>query len=430
YTCLDTDTVVIDKNQEYVVEFVDYYRVRHEFTYRINGIIPYPDYEDTFDIVEDDDQISITFSNIRDTMEIPLRLDVAIDTGDYLDYRTTRTEWTISEDISETVGQFGIKIDPTEDEDIASIVEKAVQTNIIGSGYSNVSVKDYDLPSAEELEVEPGRAKTLKIHYTGDQEDVSDIAITLVGVVKIVDEATDDYFVMDQDESATIKCTGVLDALKEVYMDDEIVDPSNYTLESGSTIINFKKEYLESLSEGRHAVKLQYEATSCETSLNILSEEPTTGTIERLAGAGRIDTSIKAADALKEIYGVDKFDTIVMANAWNFPDALTGSYLAACYGAPMLLTDGGDPAASINYVKENLSEGGQVYILGGNAAVPEIVAARLEGYNGMEVKRLAGASRYETNLMILEAAGCDEYNTLLIASGSTAADSLSASSTG
>ncbi|MBQ0060143.1 MAG: hypothetical protein KBS83_09395, partial [Lachnospiraceae bacterium] len=34
YTCLDTDTVVIDKNQEYVVEFVDYYRVRHEFTYR------------------------------------------------------------------------------------------------------------------------------------------------------------------------------------------------------------------------------------------------------------------------------------------------------------------------------------------------------------------------------------------------------------
>ncbi|MBQ0058585.1 MAG: cell wall-binding repeat-containing protein, partial [Lachnospiraceae bacterium] len=34
------------------------------------------------------------------------------------------------------------------------------------------------------------------------------------------------------------------------------------------------------------------------------------------------------------------------------------------------------------------------------------------------------------NLMILEAAGCDEYNTLLIASGSTAADSLSASSTG
>ena len=67
-------------------------------------------------------------------------------------------------------------------------------------------------------------------------------------------------------------------------------------------------------------------------------------------------------------------------------------------------------------------KGGKVYILGGEGAVPTTV----EAISGYEVVRLAGKSRYDTNLAILEEAGIagDE---IIVATGKSFADSLSAS---
>ncbi|MBQ0059780.1 MAG: cell wall-binding repeat-containing protein, partial [Lachnospiraceae bacterium] len=75
--------------------------------------------------------------------------------------------------------------------------------------------------------------------------------------------------------------------------------------------------------------------------------------ITRLAGAGRVDTSLQAADEYKDLMGMDKFDTVILANAYNFPDALGGSYLAAVKEAPMLLVDAGDIMLTANYVINN-----------------------------------------------------------------------------
>lgn len=65
---------------------------------------------------------------------------------------------------------------------------------------------------------------------------------------------------------------------------------------------------------------------------------------------------------------------------------------------------------------------GTVYILGGEGAVPTSV----DDIPNYMVKRLAGASRYDTNIEILKEAGISG-NEIIVATGKSFADSLSAS---
>ena len=44
----------------------------------------------------------------------------------------------------------------------------------------------------------------------------------------------------------------------KVYIDNELVDPSNYKSASGSTIITFNKEYADKLSNGEHTLKVVF----------------------------------------------------------------------------------------------------------------------------------------------------------------------------
>lgn len=146
--------------------------------------------------------------------------------------------------------------------------------------------------------------------------------------------------------------------------------------------------------------------------------------VTRLFGEGRYDTAYAVANELKSVLDVEKFDAAVVATGKNFADALAGSYLAVQKKAPILLTNGNanNVAQLHEYIKENVAEGGTVYILGGDAAVP-VSVEMVKGYN---VKRLYGNSRYDTNLRILEEAGI-EGDSVIVATGKTFADSLSAS---
>ena len=150
--------------------------------------------------------------------------------------------------------------------------------------------------------------------------------------------------------------------------------------------------------------------------------------VYRIAGNTRYETSLKIATVLKNQEKVDKFDTIILADGRNFPDALAGSYLAGKLNAPILMANEKPQYAEKlkSYIRENLKTGGLIYILGGTGAVPDSI---LEGIEGFEIKRLAGASRYETNLLILEEAGVTD-EPILVCTGRGFADSLSASATG
>ena len=153
-----------------------------------------------------------------------------------------------------------------------------------------------------------------------------------------------------------------------------------------------------------------------------------TGDVYRIYGEDRVETALAAAELLKETLGIEKFNAVIITDGDNFADALTGSYLAARKDAPILLYRAKGVAMNEEYIRNNLSADGIIYILGGTAAVPAEVETSLRD-QGYTVVRLTGDSRFDTNLAILEEAGL-EGDEILVCTGWEFADSLSASATG
>lgn len=151
----------------------------------------------------------------------------------------------------------------------------------------------------------------------------------------------------------------------------------------------------------------------------------------RIYGDTRFETSLKAADEYKAQLGVDKLENVILANGINFADALAGSYLSKVTDAPILLVDDRQDHidAVQEFIKSNLAQGGTIYILGGEKAVP---TAAVSGLNGFYTRRLGGNDRYETNINILtEAAKYSEEDVeYMVASGSNFPDCLSVSAVG
>ena len=158
----------------------------------------------------------------------------------------------------------------------------------------------------------------------------------------------------------------------------------------------------------------------------LTSKLPEAKDVYRIYGSDRYATAFKAADELKTILDIEKFDNIIVASGTGFADALAGSYLAAQKKAPILLVRGANVNDVKNYIKANLASGGTVYLLGGVSAVPKAMETGLDGFN---VKRLGGANRYDTNLLILQEAGIGSKD-IIVCTGLNFADSLSASATG
>lgn len=151
-------------------------------------------------------------------------------------------------------------------------------------------------------------------------------------------------------------------------------------------------------------------------------------TIWRHAGDNRFTTSLSVAEAMRNELGGGQFDCVIVASGVNFADALSGSYLAAVKKAPILLAyKDAQNQQTAAYIRQNLKVGGTVYILGGTAAVPASMDKLL---SGLDVRRLDGANRFETNLMILEEAGVKDQQEILVCTATNFADSLSASATG
>lgn len=146
--------------------------------------------------------------------------------------------------------------------------------------------------------------------------------------------------------------------------------------------------------------------------------------IIRSYGDNRYATSIASANDLKEAMNISEFDNIVVASGENYPDALSGSYLAGVKNAQVLLVDSSSEEKIREYIKSNLKSNGKVYILGGTGVISSRFETSLE--ENFDVDRLWGADRYDTNLEILKEAGVNGQD-LLVCSGNGYADSLSAS---
>lgn len=147
--------------------------------------------------------------------------------------------------------------------------------------------------------------------------------------------------------------------------------------------------------------------------------------IKRLSGTTRYETSARVA---AEIRGHSS--TIIVATGWNYADALSISPYAFAAGSPVLLSDPNSGLSSA--VLAEIIAGGykQAVILGGTAAVPASVESQLKAAGINTVKRLAGATRYETSASIARyVLGSNmgfSMNGLLLATGQNFPDALAA----
>ncbi len=73
--------------------------------------------------------------------------------------------------------------------------------------------------------------------------------------VKIID-GIDATYKPGSNEALTFRGNGERTAFRYVKVDGDIVDPANYDVREGSTIITFKPEYLKTLSNGTHTIEM------------------------------------------------------------------------------------------------------------------------------------------------------------------------------
>jgi len=146
----------------------------------------------------------------------------------------------------------------------------------------------------------------------------------------------------------------------------------------------------------------------------------------RIFGNTRYETAIKVAEEYKS--SSEKFESIIVADGRNFPDALSGGYLAKVKNAPILLVNPSEENKLIKYISKNIATEGTVYILGGIGAVSSAFEAKVNA-EGIATKRLGGKDRYETNQKILTEARVKSED-ILVCMGTGFADSLSAAAVG
>jgi len=153
-------------------------------------------------------------------------------------------------------------------------------------------------------------------------------------------------------------------------------------------------------------------------------------TVTEIEGENRIATAIETAEAAFP----DGADTVLIATAYNWPDALGGAALAGAVDGPILLTD---PGALPATVAEEIGRLGASHaiILGGTGAVSTAVESALGTLLGSQsVQRIAGTDRYATARAVAaeavarQSARPEGYDgTAFMATGAAFPDALGAS---
>lgn len=120
-------------------------------------------------------------------------------------------------------------------------------------------------------------------------------------------------------------------------------------------------------------------------------------TIERVGGADRVATAVALSARRFPSCGTPggaRSETVVLARADAYADALAGSSLAFARGAPLLLTASGELSAAARAEIDRLGATRAVLLGGPDALSPALEAA--VGELGLTVERLAGRDRFET----------------------------------
>jgi len=139
-------------------------------------------------------------------------------------------------------------------------------------------------------------------------------------------------------------------------------------------------------------------------------------TYDRLAGIDRFETAIRISQK-----GWPTADTVVIANAYGFADALAGGPLAYQKNAPILLTDAKKLTLSTKTEIQRL-KAKNIVIVGGTGSITSSVEGELKTM-GLTVTRIGGKDRFDTARQI--ALKMNKTDTVIIANAMNFPDALS-----
>lgn len=141
--------------------------------------------------------------------------------------------------------------------------------------------------------------------------------------------------------------------------------------------------------------------------------------VSRIQGENRFETASKISSN-----SFNSADTVIIANAFNFADALSGVPLAYQMEAPILVANGRNLDESV--AKEIVRLGAEnAIILGGEMAISLEIEENLKNLD-LNIRRIAGNNRYETsNLIAKELIKAAPSNKAVVVDGMNFADAMS-----
>lgn len=153
------------------------------------------------------------------------------------------------------------------------VSDKKLECNIFGTptasgtGTITMTIPGEWLKSGKDLTVTSN--PNAKFEITSDEKPVNPVITVGAGSSHQIGAGKD----------MTFTCSGALEDLTGIYVDDKLVDSSNYTLKSGSTILTLKASYLDTLYAGKHTLKFQYkDNVSATTEFTVVAKGTTTPT--------------------------------------------------------------------------------------------------------------------------------------------------------
>lgn len=146
--------------------------------------------------------------------------------------------------------------------------------------------------------------------------------------------------------------------------------------------------------------------------------------IQRLHGKDRYQTNVEIIESAN----IQRGTPFILATGGNFPDALSMSSVSAINHYPILLTaSSGLKSESLNLLKSKRPS--TVYIAGGEGVIPKKVEEQIKSVSPeTKIKRLGGATRYETSAKIASEFAGDFSKQIVVSTGKNFPDALSGSS--
>ncbi len=94
----------------------------------------------------------------------------------------------------------------------------------------------------------------------------------VIGTLPVLDGDGQEYYTLAP-TALSFRSTEPLDEFKEVNVNGQTVDPSNYTLEEGSTIVNLSIDYLKTLPTGNYTIDIVSANSTTSGSFSVAAPE-------------------------------------------------------------------------------------------------------------------------------------------------------------